>query len=180
MVLRKTNVSSFPYVQARENHSWYSWTMVYTKNLISQLGLTTLPFGRCIFTSIFHHYSLASFHCRWLNAGILMLWNLSQALIFSDANAIKENSVKLGAGEDLYALFAAILTMKPWNRIIDPSVDHLVIKGDDSERSERQVCQSSYKYRYALGRIIVLLIDKLLLHCPHGCFPCIYYLLYNL
>lgn len=62
-----------------------------------------------------------------------------QALIFADANAIKENSAKLGAGEDLYALFAGILTMRPWNRVIDPSVDHLVIQGNDSDRSELQV-----------------------------------------
>lgn len=62
-----------------------------------------------------------------------------QALVFSDVNAIKENSVKLGAGEDLYALFAGILTMRPWNRVIDPAVDHLVIKGNESDRSELQV-----------------------------------------
>jgi hypothetical protein len=64
---------------------------------------------------------------------------LLQALIFADANAIKENSVKLGAGEDLYALFAGILTMRPWNRVVDPSVDHLVVQGSDSDRSELQV-----------------------------------------
>lgn len=62
-----------------------------------------------------------------------------QALIFSDADAIKENSAKLGAGEDLYALFAGILTMRPWKRVIDPAVDHLVIQGNDSDRSELQV-----------------------------------------
>ena len=65
--------------------------------------------------------------------------NLLQALIFSDGNAIKKNSAKLGAGEDLYALFAGILTMRPWNRVIDTSVDHLVIRGNDSDRSELQV-----------------------------------------
>ena len=47
--------------------------------------------------------------------------------------------MKLGAGEDLYALFAGILTMRPWNRVIDPAVDHLVIQGGDSDRSELQV-----------------------------------------
>lgn len=62
-----------------------------------------------------------------------------QGLIFADANAIKENSVKLGAGEDLYALFAGILTMRPWNRVVDPAVDHLVIQGTDSDCSELQV-----------------------------------------
>ena len=62
-----------------------------------------------------------------------------QALIFSDANAIKDYSAKLGAGEDLYALFAGILTMRPWNRVIDPAVDHLIIQGTESDRSELQV-----------------------------------------
>ncbi|KAL9254112.1 putative ABC1 protein [Drosera capensis] len=51
------------------------------------------------------------------------LW---KALVFSDAKSIKENSTKLGAGDDLYALFAGILTMRPWNRVIDQSVDHLL------------------------------------------------------
>lgn len=59
--------------------------------------------------------------------------------MFSDVNAIKENSMKLGAGEDLYALFAGILTMRPWNKVVDRSVDHLVIKGTDGDLSELQV-----------------------------------------
>ncbi|KAF9588122.1 hypothetical protein IFM89_007598 [Coptis chinensis] len=46
--------------------------------------------------------------------------------------------MKLGDGEDLYALFAGILTMRPWNRVIDPAADHLIIKGNDSDRSELQ------------------------------------------
>lgn len=72
------------------------------------------------------------------------LW---KALIFADANAIKEYSVKLGAGDDLYALFAGALTMRPWNRVVDPSMDHLVIGGNESERSEMQV-------RYGLREIL--------------------------
>lgn len=62
-----------------------------------------------------------------------------QGLIFADANAIKENCAKLGVGDDLYALFAGILTMRPWNRVIDPSLDHLVIQGNDGDRSDIQV-----------------------------------------
>lgn len=64
---------------------------------------------------------------------------LLQALVFSDAKGIKENSVKLGAGEDLYVLFAGILTMRPWDRVIDNSVDHLVLQGGAGDRSEIQV-----------------------------------------
>ncbi|MCE3215479.1 hypothetical protein HAX54_002553 [Datura stramonium] len=69
------------------------------------------------------------------------LW---KALVYSDADGIKENCVKLGAGDDLYALFAGILTMRPWNKVIDPSVDHLVVKGTDSDRSELQMYASQY------------------------------------
>jgi len=65
--------------------------------------------------------------------------SLWKALVFADANAIKEYSAKLGAGEDLYALFAGVLTMRPWNRVVDPSMDHLVIQGNESERLELQV-----------------------------------------
>lgn len=67
-----------------------------------------------------------------------------QGLVFSDANAIKENSVKLGAGEDLYVLFAGILTMRPWSKVIDPAMDHLVIQGTDSDLSELQVIICSF------------------------------------
>lgn len=67
------------------------------------------------------------------------LWTSLQALVLADANAIKENCLKLGAGEDLYALFAGILTMRPWDRVIDPAVDHLAIQGNASDQSELQV-----------------------------------------
>ncbi|XP_059666761.1 putative ABC1 protein At2g40090 isoform X2 [Cornus florida] len=88
------------------------------------------------------------------------LW---KALIFADANAIKENSVKLGAGEDLYALFAGILTMRPWNRVIDPSVDHLVLQGNDGDRSELQMYASQYFPQISellrrLPRVILLML----------------------
>ncbi|GER46640.1 protein kinase superfamily protein [Striga asiatica] len=88
------------------------------------------------------------------------LW---KGLIFSDANAIKENSVKLGAGEDLYALFAAILTMKPWAKIIDPAMDHLVVRGSDSERAELQMYASQYFPQISellrrLPRVILLML----------------------
>ncbi|KAH7689697.1 Cadmium-transporting ATPase protein [Dioscorea alata] len=88
------------------------------------------------------------------------LW---RALIFSDANGIKEYSTKLGAGEDLYALFAGILTMRPWNRVIDPAVDHLVLEGNDGEQSELQVYASQYFPQISellrrLPRVILLML----------------------
>ncbi|XP_077217229.1 putative ABC1 protein At2g40090 [Tasmannia lanceolata] len=88
------------------------------------------------------------------------LW---KALVFADAKAIKENCVKFGAGEDLYALFAGILTMRPWDRVIDPSVDHLFIKGNDEDRSKLQMYASQYFTQISellrrLPRVILLML----------------------
>lgn len=93
-------------------------------------------------------------------ANYAALW---KALVFADVKAIKENSVKLGAGEDLYALFAGILTMRPWNRVIDPAVDHLVIEGNENDRSELQMYASQYFTQISellrrLPRVILLLL----------------------
>ncbi|OMO76004.1 hypothetical protein COLO4_25712 [Corchorus olitorius] len=70
--------------------------------------------------------------------------SLWRALVFADPNGIKENSVKLGAGEDLYVLFAGVVTMRPWDRVIDPALDHLVLEGTESDRSELQMYASQY------------------------------------
>ncbi|OWM87429.1 putative ABC1 protein At2g40090 isoform X2 [Punica granatum] len=88
------------------------------------------------------------------------LW---KGLVFADAKAIKENSVKLGAGEDLYALFAGILTMRPWNRVIDSAADHLVIQGSESDCSELQMYASQYFPQISellrrLPRVILLML----------------------
>ncbi|KAK4489268.1 hypothetical protein RD792_005065 [Penstemon davidsonii] len=89
--------------------------------------------------------------------------SLWKGLVFSDVNAIKVYSAKLGAGDDLYALFAGILTMKPWNKVIDPSVDHLVVRGTDSDRSELQMYASQYfpqitELLRRLPRVILLML----------------------
>lgn len=88
------------------------------------------------------------------------LW---KGLVFSDAKAIKEYSAKLGAGEDLYALFAGILTMRPWKRVIDTSADHLVVRGTESDRSELQMYASMYFPQISellrrLPRVILLML----------------------
>ncbi|KAI3509812.1 hypothetical protein L1887_25335 [Cichorium endivia] len=69
------------------------------------------------------------------------LW---KGLVLADARAIKENCMELGAGEDLYALFVGIPTMSPWNRVIDPTVDHLAIQRNVSDQSELQMYGSFY------------------------------------
>ncbi|KAK6929471.1 ABC1 atypical kinase-like domain, partial [Dillenia turbinata] len=88
------------------------------------------------------------------------LW---KGLVFADAKAIKENSVKLGAGDDLYALFAGVLTMRPWNRVVDPAIDHLVLEGNDNDRSELQMFASQYFSEISellsrLPRVILLML----------------------
>ncbi|XP_051121806.1 putative ABC1 protein At2g40090 [Andrographis paniculata] len=87
--------------------------------------------------------------------------SLWKGLVFSDANAIKENSVKLGAGDDLYVLFAGILTMRPWNKVVDPALDHLVVQATD--RTELQMYASQYFSQISellrrLPRVILLML----------------------
>ncbi|CAI9287473.1 unnamed protein product [Lactuca saligna] len=88
------------------------------------------------------------------------LW---KGLVLADVKAIKENCIKLGAGEDLYALFAGILTMRPWDRVIDPAVDHLAIQGNPSDQSELQMYASLYfpqitELLHKLPRVILLML----------------------
>lgn len=83
--------------------------------------------------------------------------------MLADVKAIKENCIKLGAGEDLYALFAGILTMRPWDRVIDPAVDHLAIQGNSSDQSELQMYASLYfpqitELLHKLPRVILLML----------------------
>ena len=86
--------------------------------------------------------------------------SLWKALVFADANAIKEYSTKLGAGEDLYALFAGVLTMRPWDRVVDPSMDHLVIQGNESDRLELQVRYSlSKNFPQVHVQFLILLVN---------------------
>ncbi|EMS67717.1 hypothetical protein TRIUR3_33699 [Triticum urartu] len=70
--------------------------------------------------------------------------SLWKALVRADQNGIKEYSIKLGAGEDLHALFAGVLTMRPWERVIDPSFGHLVLDGNNTDRSEMQMYANLY------------------------------------
>lgn len=89
--------------------------------------------------------------------------NLWKALVFADEKAIKEYSVKLGAGEDLHALFAGVLTMRPWKSVIDPSVGHLVLDGNNADRSEVQMYASLYFPQISellrrLPRVILLML----------------------
>ena len=56
-----------------------------------------------------------------LRAEYAGLW---RALVFGDAAGIKAHAAAMGAG-DLYPLFAAMLTQRPWEAIVDRRLDHL-------------------------------------------------------
>lgn len=62
-----------------------------------------------------------------------------QGLVFADPKAIKEHCIGLGAGEDLYALFAAVLTMRPWDKNVDQTADHLAVPDTQEGKDELQV-----------------------------------------
>ncbi|XP_047328955.1 putative ABC1 protein At2g40090 [Impatiens glandulifera] len=88
------------------------------------------------------------------------LW---KSLVFADGKGIKENSAKLGAGEDLYALFAGVLTFRPWDKVIDTAVDHLALQGNESDHDELQMYASQYFYQISellsrLPRVILLML----------------------
>ncbi|KAJ8443901.1 LOW QUALITY PROTEIN: hypothetical protein Cgig2_032725 [Carnegiea gigantea] len=55
--------------------------------------------------------------------------------------------------KDVYALFAGILTMRPWNGVIDTSVDHLLVRGTESDRSELRLQGSSMKTYLIIGKV---------------------------
>ncbi|XP_076929349.1 putative ABC1 protein At2g40090 [Bidens hawaiensis] len=84
------------------------------------------------------------------------LW---KALVLADVKGIKENCMKFGAGEDLYTFFTSILTMKPWEKVIDPSVDHLAI----NDQSDLQIYGPEYfsqvtELLHRLPRVILLMM----------------------
>jgi len=64
---------------------------------------------------------------RWEYAG---LW---KSLIFADEEGIKRHSESMNAG-DMYPLFAAMLTAKPWDQITRKEANHLHLKGNEEER----------------------------------------------
>ncbi|MCO5610734.1 hypothetical protein L7F22_064975 [Adiantum nelumboides] len=87
-----------------------------------------------------------------LRSDYAALW---KALVFADVNEIKKQSVKLGAGEDLYILFAGMLTMRPWKRIIQQDINHLKIDGTEEDKEEIQM------YASQLVSEISLLLQRL-------------------
>lgn len=92
--------------------------------------------------------------------------------MFADSKEIKEHCIGLGAGDDLYALFAAILTMRPWDKIVDQSIDHLLVPDTPEEKDELQVS-------WSLHTVIEVMIFLILNHAIMFCRNFIPYLLYH-
>lgn len=59
--------------------------------------------------------------------------------MFADVEGIKRHSLEMGAGEDLYTLFASVLTMRPWRKVIAKSIDHLQFSTTKEDVNEIQV-----------------------------------------
>ena len=70
--------------------------------------------------------------------------------------------MNLGAGEDLYVLFAGVLTMRPWNKIVQQGINHLKLDGTNEDKSEIQVCSfpcfSVQNLRFILDSLVAIFI----------------------
>nr|KAJ0191529.1 hypothetical protein LSAT_V11C800394420 [Lactuca sativa] len=113
-------------------------------------------FGRCKPQLVLLDHGLYKELDTYTRTSYAALW---KALVLADAKAIKENCMKFGAGEDLYTFFTSILTMKPWERVIDPSFDHLVIH----DQSDLQIYGPEYfsqvtELLHRLPRVILLMM----------------------
>jgi aarF domain-containing kinase len=76
--------------------------------------------------------------------------------VFADVEGIKKHSLKMGAGEDLYTLFASVLTMRPWRKVIAKSIDHLQFSTTKEDVNEIQV-DNLELYRIIYCSILYLL-----------------------
>ncbi|KAG0622568.1 hypothetical protein M758_3G107800 [Ceratodon purpureus] len=89
--------------------------------------------------------------------------NLWKALVFAKVDDIKAYSLKMGAGEDLYTLFASILTMRPWRKVVAKSHDHLQFSAEPEDVDEIQDYASNSLLKITellrrLPRVILLLL----------------------
>jgi len=87
-----------------------------------------------------------------------------QSLVFADPDGIKKYSLKMGAGEDLYTLFASVLTMRPWRKVLAKSHDHLrfSIEPEDIGDIQDYAATSLLKITELLRRLprVILLLLK--------------------
>eukprot|EP00897_Mesotaenium_endlicherianum_P008641 jgi/Mesen1/7805/ME000408S06903 len=89
--------------------------------------------------------------------------SLWKALVFADVEHIKQHSAALGAGDDLFTIFAAVLTMRTWERVAHSSLDHLQAPDTPAERAELQLNAKRYAREITellarLPRVVLLLL----------------------
>ncbi|KAF6264636.1 ABC1 family-domain-containing protein [Scenedesmus sp. NREL 46B-D3] len=87
------------------------------------------------------------------------LW---RALIFSDKAGIKQHAESMNAG-DAYPLFAAMLTMRPWDQIVDfdPQLEHLSLTSNKQEKDMLRGYASVYAKQ--IGDLLLRMPRPLLL-----------------
>ncbi|CAI5984847.1 unnamed protein product [Closterium sp. NIES-64] len=89
--------------------------------------------------------------------------HLWKALVLADARGIMQYSIALGAGADLYAIFAATLTLRSWENIVEASSDHLFIPDTAEEKKHLQKSAAAYfnditRLLARLPRVLLLLL----------------------
>lgn len=64
-----------------------------------------------------------------------------QSLVLGSAEGIKEHSMGLGAGEDLYTILASTLTLRSWDTLVGGATleDRLAIPDTHHEKQKLQV-----------------------------------------
>ncbi|XP_073393356.1 putative ABC1 protein At2g40090 isoform X2 [Physcomitrium patens] len=95
-----------------------------------------------------------------LRANYAGLW---KSLVFANVDGIESYSLKLGAGED-YTLFASVMTMRPWRKVVDKSHDHLQFSIEQEDVDEIQDYAAASLREVAellrrLPRVILLLLN---------------------
>lgn len=85
------------------------------------------------------------------------LWT---SLIFAEEGGIKDASAFFGVG-DQYPLFAAMLTTKPWDQIINPRLDSLRV--DRSNQGKTETADYAKEYADEINRLLGIVPRDLLL-----------------
>ncbi|KAF8067287.1 ABC1 [Scenedesmus sp. PABB004] len=85
------------------------------------------------------------------------LW---RSLILADRAGIKAHAESMNAG-DAYPLFAAMLTMRPWDQIVEPQLQHLAVGRGAEERAMMQGYAAIYAKQ--IGDLLLRMPRPLLL-----------------
>lgn len=87
------------------------------------------------------------------------LWS---SIIKGDNEGMKKYSAEMNAGE-LFELFASMLTMKPYDQIVDQSSDIDRLKWDDSQEARAQLQDWAVEYSDGVQKILAVIPRPVLL-----------------